>query len=66
MAQAARAAGTLVSVDIDNIYDGLPELLPLIDILLNLKGVPHRLTGITDKRASLIELSRVTVPRWWE
>src|SRR6476661_2142779 len=34
MAQAARAAGTIVSADIDNIYDGLPELLPLIDILI--------------------------------
>ncbi|HZE73613.1 MAG TPA: carbohydrate kinase family protein [Pyrinomonadaceae bacterium] len=56
MAQAARAAGTLVSVDIDNIYDGLPELLPLIDILLTSREFPHRLTGITDKRASLIEL----------
>jgi sugar/nucleoside kinase (ribokinase family) len=56
MAQAARAEGTLVSADIDNIYPGLPELLPLIDILICSKEFPHRLTGISDGRTSLVEL----------
>jgi sugar/nucleoside kinase (ribokinase family) len=56
MAQAARAKGTIVSADIDNIYDGLPELLPLIDILIGSREFPHRLTGIADERASLVEL----------
>jgi sugar/nucleoside kinase (ribokinase family) len=56
MAAAARTAGTLVSADIDNIYPGLPELLPLIDILIASKEFPHRLTGINDGRASLVEL----------
>lgn len=56
MAQAARAAGLIVSADIDNIYEGLPELLPLIDILLVSREFPRRLTGISDERASLIEL----------
>lgn len=56
MAQAARATGTIVSADIDNIYDGLPELLPLIDVLISSKEFPHRLTGIADERASLVEL----------
>src|ERR1041385_8324139 len=55
MAQAARNAGTIVSADIDNIYDGLPELLPLIDILITSAEFPHRLIGISDLRASLIE-----------
>ncbi len=55
LAQAAREAGTLVSADIDNIYEGLPELLPLIDVLISSKEFPHRLTGINDERASLIE-----------
>jgi sulfofructose kinase len=52
----ARSSGGVVSADIDNIYDGLPELLPLIDLLITSKEFPHRLTGITDERASLIEL----------
>jgi sulfofructose kinase len=56
MAQAARAAGTIVSADIDNIYEGLPELLPLLDILIGSREFPPRLTGIADERASLAEL----------
>jgi sulfofructose kinase len=56
MARVARAADTLVSADIDNIYQGLPELLPLIDILISSREFPHRLTGISDMRTSLIEL----------
>lgn len=56
MAQAARDAGAIVSADIDNIYDGLPELLPLLNILITSREFPHRLTGIADERASLVEL----------
>ncbi|HKO96006.1 MAG TPA: PfkB family carbohydrate kinase [Pyrinomonadaceae bacterium] len=56
MAKAARARGVIVSADIDNIYNGLPELLPLIDILVSSREFPHRLTGIADERASLVEL----------
>jgi sulfofructose kinase len=56
MARAARAAGAIVSADIDNIYEGLPELLPLIDMLVVSQKFPHRLTGISDERTSLVEL----------
>lgn len=56
MARAARAAGTVVTADIDNIYEGLPELLPLIDVLISSAEFPHRLTGISDERASLVEM----------
>ncbi|MDQ2856818.1 MAG: PfkB family carbohydrate kinase [Acidobacteriota bacterium] len=56
MAQAARDSGAIVSADIDNIYEGLPALLPLIDMLMVSKEFPHRLTGISDERASLVEL----------
>ena len=56
VAKDARNTGSVVSADIDNIYDGLPELLPLIDFLITSKEFPHRLTGITDERASLVEL----------
>jgi sugar/nucleoside kinase (ribokinase family) len=56
MAHAARAAGTIVTADIDNIYEGLPELLPLIDVLIGSKEFPRRLTGLADEHASLIEL----------
>lgn len=56
MARAARAAGVVVTVDIDNIYDGLPELLPLIDVLITSSEFPRRLTGISNERDSLIEI----------
>jgi len=55
MALSAREAGTIVTADIDNIYEGLPELLPLIDVLITSAEFPHRLTGIADEHASLIE-----------
>lgn len=56
MAQAARSAGSIITADIDNIYEGLPELLPLIDVLISSAEFPHRLTGISDERASLVEM----------
>lgn len=56
MAQAGRANGTIVSADVDTIYDGLPELLPLIDVLISSRELPHRVTGIADERASLVEM----------
>jgi sulfofructose kinase len=56
MARAARAAGTIVTADIDNIYEGLSELLPLIDVLITSADFPHRMTGISDERAALVEM----------
>jgi sulfofructose kinase len=56
VATDAKNSGAIVSADIDNIYPGLPELLPLIDLLITSKEFPHRLTGISDERASLIEV----------
>jgi len=56
MARTAKETGAIVSADIDNIYQGLPELLLLIDLLITSKEFPHRLTGISDERASLVEL----------
>ena len=56
LAQAARAAGTIVSADIDNVYEGLTELLPYIDVLIGSKEFPYRVTGIKDERTALIEL----------
>jgi len=56
MARAAHNAGAVVTADIDNIYEGLPELLPLIDVLITSSEFPHRLTGISDLRESLTEI----------
>jgi sulfofructose kinase len=56
MARAAHDAGAIVTADIDNIYEGLPDLLPLIDVLITSAEFPHRLTGISNERASLVEM----------
>jgi sulfofructose kinase len=53
LAREARDAGTLVTVDVDNIYEGLPELLPHVDVLISSKEFPRRLTGVDDERAAL-------------
>lgn len=56
IAQAAKESGAIVSADIDNVYKGLPQLLPLIDIMIGSKEFPRRVTGIADERSALIEL----------
>lgn len=56
VAKAAKETGTIISADIDNVYAGLPELLPFIDLMIGSKEFPRRVTGIADERASLIEL----------
>jgi sugar/nucleoside kinase (ribokinase family) len=56
MAEAAHDAGAIVTADIDNIYEGLPDLLPLIDVLITSAEFPHRITGISDERTSLVEI----------
>jgi sugar/nucleoside kinase (ribokinase family) len=56
LAREARAGGTIVTLDIDNIYEGLEELLPHVDVLVSSKEFPRRLTGITDERVALAEI----------
>src|SRR5207253_10011521 len=56
MAGAAQAVGPVVSADIDNVYVCLPELLPLIDVLISSKEFPHLLTGMSDAHAALLEI----------
>lgn len=56
VAAKAKESGTVTSADIDNVYAGVEELLPLIDLLITSKEFPRELTGITDERQSLLEL----------
>ena len=56
MARAARAAGAIVTADIDNVYEGVEKLLPLIDVLITSAEFPKRLLGISDRRAGIVEL----------
>ena len=56
MARVARDALAIVTADIDNVYEGVEDLLPLIDVLITSSEFPHRLTGIADLRTSLLEM----------
>lgn len=56
MAQAAKTSGTIVSMDIDNIFEGVNELLPQVDILISSAELPERLVGINEPKAALREI----------
>jgi sulfofructose kinase len=56
LAREARAAGTIVSLDVDDACEEIEELLPHVDLLVSSKEFPRRLTGIDDIRAALVEM----------
>ena len=56
LASAAREHGTIVSIDIDNEFAGIDELLPLVDILICSEKFPAKLTGDETLRGGLIKL----------
>lgn len=56
MARSAKEAGAVVSIDIDNIFDGIEEVLPLVDIFVSSSDFPERLVGIADKKTALREI----------
>lgn len=53
MAIAAKKAGTIISTDIDSVFDGRESLLPLVDILITSADVPEKLTGFIQKERAL-------------
>jgi sugar/nucleoside kinase (ribokinase family) len=56
MAERARKSGVLVSLDIDNFFDGTDGLLPLVDILIASAEFPKKLLGVQDSRAGLQQM----------
>jgi len=56
MAREAKSAGTIVSVDLDNIFNGIEDLLPLVDIIITSAELPGRMFGIDDKKQALQEM----------
>ena len=57
MARAAKQANVIVSADIDNIFEGIEKLLPLVDVCIFSSEFPAKLVGISDSEQALIELS---------
>ncbi len=57
MARTAREQGVVVSLDVDNVFDGIDNLLPLVDICIASADLPERLLGITDPKTALVEIA---------
>jgi sugar/nucleoside kinase (ribokinase family) len=57
MATAAKEAGAIVSIDIDNLFEGVDELLHEVDILITSAEFPERLLGIGDKKEAMREMT---------
>ena len=53
LARRAKEIGTAVSIDLDNTFPGLEDLLPLVDVLITSAEWPSRMFGIDDKREAL-------------
>jgi sulfofructose kinase len=56
MAKAARHSGAVVTIDIDEVAEGVGEMLPLVDVLISSVEFPEKLTGIRDRRTALTEI----------
>lgn len=56
MAKAAKDAGTIVSVDIDNLFEGVQELLSHVNIFIASAELPEKLFGHADRREALREI----------
>jgi sulfofructose kinase len=59
-ARYAREAGIPTVLDIDTIYPGSEELLPLIDFLISSTSFPLKMTGVDDLRTALKKLKEMT------
>lgn len=57
LADEAGTAGTIVSLDLDNLFDGLETLLPKVDVAVTSEELPERLLGIREHERALAEMS---------
>lgn len=57
MAVEAKANGAVISVDIDNVFDGIEDLLPRVDICIASAEFTQKLLGTTDLEQGLRELN---------
>lgn len=56
MAKRAKEAGVIVSIDIDNLFEGVQELLSNVDIFIASADFPRKLFGTGDTREALREI----------
>lgn len=56
MAREAKKHGAIISIDIDNLFDGVLEMIPLVDVFISSAEFPEKLLGIGDRKAALKEI----------
>jgi len=56
LAEEARSNGTIISIDVDNVFEGIEKLLGSVDIIIASSDFPAKLIGPMDERAALREL----------
>ena len=57
LARLARAEGIVVTIDIDRLFDGVDQLLPLVDVCIASEEFPARAFGIDDPVSGLREIA---------
>jgi sugar/nucleoside kinase (ribokinase family) len=58
LAEEARARGTIISIDVDNVFEDIEHLLGMMDIIIASSDFPAKLFGPIEARAALHELQR--------
>ncbi|MBA2620500.1 MAG: carbohydrate kinase family protein [Acidobacteria bacterium] len=58
LAKAAKAENTIVSIDIDNLFADVEDLLPFVDIFISSAEFPEKLVGVKDRKDSLREINQ--------
>lgn len=56
LAREAKSSGAIVSIDIDNIFEGVLEMIPLVDVFMSSRDFPEKLLGIRDEKEGLKEI----------
>lgn len=57
MAVSARESGVVVSIDVDNVFDGIDELLPLVDVCIASAEFSNKMFGASDTHHALREIN---------
>lgn len=56
LAAEAKKHGAVISIDIDNIFEGVLEMIPLVDVFISSREFPEKLLGIKNEREALREI----------
>ncbi len=56
LAREAKQNGAIISIDIDNLFEGVLEMIPLVDVFISSREFPEKLLGIKDEREALKEI----------